>query len=109
MAGNETEIKEATMSKLGKRLTAAAREGRSIARGEADPATYRIHVPAAMVSEVAAVSAALAGMCGNDLYSREEIACAAISALDLARSPRVVTVPVRRGTGRGYVRHEELR
>lgn len=35
-----------TMSKLGKRLIAAAREGRAIARGEADPATYRIHVPA---------------------------------------------------------------
>ncbi len=34
------------MSKLGKRLIAAAREGRAIARGEADPATYRIHVPA---------------------------------------------------------------
>jgi putative transcriptional regulator len=34
------------MSKLGKRLIEAAREGRAIARGEADPATYRIHVPA---------------------------------------------------------------
>ncbi len=34
------------MSKLGKRLIAAAREGRAIARGEADPATYRVHVPA---------------------------------------------------------------
>jgi putative transcriptional regulator len=34
------------MSKLGKRLIAAAREGRAIARGEADPASYRIHVPA---------------------------------------------------------------
>jgi putative transcriptional regulator len=34
------------MSKLGKRLIAAAREGRAIARGEADPTTYRIHVPA---------------------------------------------------------------
>jgi putative transcriptional regulator len=34
------------MSKLGKRLIAAAREGRAIARGETDPATYRIHVPA---------------------------------------------------------------
>jgi hypothetical protein len=34
------------MSKLGKRLIQAAREGRAIARGEADPATYRIHVPA---------------------------------------------------------------
>lgn len=34
------------MSKLGSRLIKAAREGRAIARGEADPASYRIHVPA---------------------------------------------------------------
>jgi putative transcriptional regulator len=33
------------MSKLGKRLIAAAKEARAIVRGEADPATYRIHVP----------------------------------------------------------------
>jgi putative transcriptional regulator len=34
------------MSKLGKRLIQAARESRAIARGEADPKTYRVHVPA---------------------------------------------------------------
>jgi len=34
------------MSKLGERLIRAAREGRAIARGEADPATYRVYVPA---------------------------------------------------------------
>jgi putative transcriptional regulator len=34
------------MSKLGKRLIAAAHEGVAIARGEADPATYRVYVPA---------------------------------------------------------------
>lgn len=34
------------MSKLGSRLIKAAREGRAIARGEADPAHYRVHVPA---------------------------------------------------------------
>jgi putative transcriptional regulator len=34
------------MSKLGKRLIQAAREGRAIARGEADSKTYRVHVPA---------------------------------------------------------------
>jgi putative transcriptional regulator len=34
------------MSKLGGRLIAAAREGRAIVRGEADPARYRVHVPA---------------------------------------------------------------
>jgi putative transcriptional regulator len=34
------------MSNLGKRLIKAAREGRAIVRGEADPATYRVHVPA---------------------------------------------------------------
>jgi putative transcriptional regulator len=34
------------MSKLGKKLIQAAREGRAIARGELDPATYRVHVPA---------------------------------------------------------------
>ena len=33
------------MSKLGERLIKAAREGRAIARGEADPATYRVFVP----------------------------------------------------------------
>ncbi len=30
---------------LGERLIHAAKEGRAIARGEADPTTYRIHVP----------------------------------------------------------------
>jgi putative transcriptional regulator len=34
------------MSKLGKKLIAAANEGIAIARGEANPATYRVHVPA---------------------------------------------------------------
>ena len=35
------------MSKLGKRLIEAAREGRAIVRGEADPTTtYRVYVPA---------------------------------------------------------------
>jgi putative transcriptional regulator len=34
------------MSKLGKKLIAAAREGVAIARGKADPTTYRMHVPA---------------------------------------------------------------
>jgi putative transcriptional regulator len=34
------------MSKLGRRLIGAAKEARRIARGEADPTTYRIHVPA---------------------------------------------------------------
>jgi putative transcriptional regulator len=34
------------MSKLGKRLIRAADEALAIARGEADPTTYRVHVPA---------------------------------------------------------------
>ena len=34
------------MSKLGKRLIRAAQDARKIARGEADPKTYRVHVPA---------------------------------------------------------------
>ena len=34
------------MSKLGKRLIAAAKEARAIVRGEADPATFSIYVPA---------------------------------------------------------------
>jgi putative transcriptional regulator len=34
------------MSKLGKKLIAAANEGIAIARGTADPASYRLHVPA---------------------------------------------------------------
>lgn len=33
------------MSKLGRRLIRSAQEARAIARGEADPATYRISVP----------------------------------------------------------------
>jgi hypothetical protein len=36
---------EVTMNKLGEKLVAAAREARAIARGEADPATCRTHVP----------------------------------------------------------------
>ncbi len=34
------------MSTLGKRLIKAAKEARAIARGKADPSTYRVHVPA---------------------------------------------------------------
>ena len=34
------------MSKLGKRLIAAAEEALAIVRGEADPSTYRLHIPA---------------------------------------------------------------
>ena len=34
------------MSKLGKKLIAAAKEGVAIARGEMVPASYRLHVPA---------------------------------------------------------------
>jgi len=34
------------MSKLGKKLIAAANEGIAIAKGTADPGTYRLHVPA---------------------------------------------------------------
>jgi|SRR5271157_1283779 len=34
------------MSKLGKKLIAAAHEGIAIARGDAHPASYRLHVPA---------------------------------------------------------------
>ena len=33
------------MSKAGERLIRAARQARQIARGEADPSTYRVHVP----------------------------------------------------------------
>src|ERR1700674_537877 len=33
------------MSSLGKRLLKSAKEARAIARGEADPSTYRVHVP----------------------------------------------------------------
>ena len=33
------------MSKLGKRLIRAAREGAAIARGELEPATYRVRNP----------------------------------------------------------------
>jgi putative transcriptional regulator len=36
---------EISMSSFGKRLIKAAKEARAIARGEADPATYRVHVP----------------------------------------------------------------
>ena len=33
------------MSKFGERLIKAAKEAQAIARGEADPATYNVHVP----------------------------------------------------------------
>lgn len=41
------------MTTLGKRLIEAAGEARAIARGEADPATYRVHVP--VNTDVAAI------------------------------------------------------
>jgi putative transcriptional regulator len=34
------------MTTLGKRLITAAEEARTIVRGEADPFTYRVHIPA---------------------------------------------------------------
>ena len=34
------------MTALGKRLVAAAKEARAIARGEADPSTYKVTIPA---------------------------------------------------------------
>jgi putative transcriptional regulator len=34
------------MTSLGKRLVASAKQARKIARGEADVATYRVHIPA---------------------------------------------------------------
>ena len=34
------------MSKLGKRLIKAAKSAQAIARGDADPTTYKVHVPA---------------------------------------------------------------
>jgi hypothetical protein len=37
---SQNEKKEITMSKMGRRLIAAAKEARAIARGEADPKTY---------------------------------------------------------------------
>jgi putative transcriptional regulator len=36
------------MTTLGKRLIQAAREANAIAKGEADPSTYRVHVPASI-------------------------------------------------------------
>jgi putative transcriptional regulator len=36
------------MSRLGKRLIEAAEEALAIARGEADPSTYRVHIPPAI-------------------------------------------------------------
>lgn len=45
------------MSKLGKRLNQAAKEARAIARGKADPSTYRVHVPADI--DVKAIRASL--------------------------------------------------
>jgi hypothetical protein len=37
---------ESTMSALGPRLIKAAKEARSIARGNTNPKTYRVHTPA---------------------------------------------------------------
>jgi putative transcriptional regulator len=36
------------MTTLGKRLIKAAQEASAIARGEANPSTYRVHVPASI-------------------------------------------------------------
>jgi putative transcriptional regulator len=44
-AHDRTEVEEEIMSKLGKRLIAAAKEARKIARGDADPSSYRLHLP----------------------------------------------------------------
>src|ERR1700730_7762933 len=43
---DRTNQMETHMSEMGKRLIAAAKNARAIARGEADPATYRVYVPA---------------------------------------------------------------
>jgi putative transcriptional regulator len=53
------------MSKLGRRLIASAKEARAIARGKADPATYRVHVPARV--DVASIRkrAGLSQNCGT--------------------------------------------
>ena len=40
--------KDANMTTLGKRLIKAAQEASAIARGEANPSTYRVHVPASI-------------------------------------------------------------
>lgn len=45
------------MTTLGSRLIQSAREASAIAKGEADPATYRVHVPAEI--DVRAIRAAL--------------------------------------------------
>jgi len=41
----KTSKEKTTMSKLGKRLIEAADQALAIARGEADPKTYNVHVP----------------------------------------------------------------
>jgi putative transcriptional regulator len=59
------------MSKMGKRLLAAAKEARAIARGEADPKTYRVHVPAEI--DVQRIRKKL-GLSQNEFASRFGIA-----------------------------------
>jgi len=36
------------MSNLGKRLIKSAKEARKVARGKADPASYKLHIPASI-------------------------------------------------------------
>jgi putative transcriptional regulator len=63
------------MSTLGKRLIASAKEARLIARGKADPATYRVHVPARV--DVAAIRKR-SGLSQNAFAARYGIAPATL-------------------------------
>ncbi len=55
------------MTKLGDRLLTAAKEARAIAKGEADPASYRVHVPEKL--DVKAIRAKL-GLSQNAFAAR---------------------------------------
>ena len=63
------------MSKFGKRLIKAAKEARAIARGEAKPDSYRVHIPAdidvrGIRSQLGLSQAAFAGRTRADESSR---------------------------------------
>jgi putative transcriptional regulator len=71
------------MSKLGKKLIAAMSEGIAIARGEADPASYHVHVPAAI--DVRAMRRKL-GMTQEDFAIRYGLTLARIRDWEQGRS-----------------------
>ncbi len=71
------------MSTLGQRLIKAAKEGRAIVRGEADPRTYKVHVPARV--NVKAMRTCL-GMTQSEFAMRYNLSVARVRDWEQGRS-----------------------